>query len=228
MISGNNQPQISVFITHTPDMANPTTLTLQIMDVPISHMRALTVRNLLREHIGKPIALDYRPTRTKNAVRGSDSNASSRQGLFATTEHSSRGIRTGGWQLYPPDEYPRHDPGPREGVLQRRSVPPPEKRMYYSKIAPPFDAAEDSDDDGYDVDNPEGDGEVGASENQNEDDASESDEEGDTTESEEEDDASDDDDDEGDIVRDTGEDDVSEDTKEDDGTEHSDADADIR
>jgi hypothetical protein len=209
-------------------MANQTTLTLTIEDVPISYMRALTVRNLLREHIGKPIDLDYRPTRKHNAVRGSDSNASSRQGLYATTEHSPRGIRTGGWQLYPPDEGPRHDPGPKEGVLKRRSVPPPEERKYYSKIAPPFDAAEDSDDDGYDVDNPESDGEDGTSENNNGDDASKSDEEGDTTESEEEDDASDDDDEEGDIVRDAGEDDVSEDAKEDDGTERSDADADIR
>jgi hypothetical protein len=209
-------------------MANPTTLTLKITDVPISHMRALTVRNLLREYIGKPVALDYRPTRKYNAVRGSDSNASSRQGLFVTTEHSPRGIRTGGWQLCPPDEGPRHDPGPREGVLERRSVPLPEKRKYYSKIAPPFDAAEDSDDDDYDVDNPESDGEDGTSENKNENDASESDEEGGTSESEEDDDASDDDDEEGDIVRDAGEDDVSEDAKEDDGTEHSDADAEIR
>jgi hypothetical protein len=207
-------------------MATPTTLTLKITDTPISHMRALTVRNMLRECIGKPIALDYRPTPKYNAVRGSDSNASSRKGLFVTTEHSPRGIRTGGWQLYPHDEGPRRDPGPREGILERRCVPPPEKRKYYSKIAPPFDAAEDSDDD-YDVDNPESDGEDGTSENNNEDDASESDEEGGTSESEEEDDASVDDDEEGDMTKDAGEDDVTEDAKKDDETNHSDEDAEI-
>ena len=214
--------------TNISDMAPPTTLALRITDTPISHMRALSLRNILREYVGKPIALDYRPTPKFNAVRGSDSNASSRKGLYTTTDHSPRGIRTGGWQLYPQDEGPRHDPGPREGVLERRSVPPPEKRKYYSKIAPRFDAADDSDSDDYDydVDKPESNENV-TSENSNEDDASESDEDGDTSESEEEDDTSDDDKKEGNMTEGVGEDDVTEEVKKDDGTEPSDEHAEV-
>lgn len=210
-------------------MVPPTTLALRITDTPISHMRALSLRNILREYVGKPIALDYRPTPKFNAVRGSDSNASSRKGLYTTTDYSLRGIRTGGWQLYPQDEGPRHDPGPREGILERRSVPPPEKRKYYSKIAPPFDTAEDSDDDDYDYDfdNPESNEESVTSENSNEDDASESDEDGDTSESEEEDDTSDDDDKEGNMTEGVGEDDVPEEVKKDDGMEPSDEHAEL-
>ena len=210
-------------------MAPPTPLTLRIKDTPISHMRALSLRNILREYVGKPIALDYRPTPKFNAVRGSDSNASSRKGLYATTDYSPRGIRTGGWQLYPQYEGPRHDPGPREGILERRSVPPPEKRKYYSKIAPPFDADEDSDDEDYDydVDNPESNEENVTSENSNEDDASDSDEDSDTSESEEGDDTSDDDDKESNMTEGVGEDDVTEEVKKDDGTEPSDEHAEL-
>ena len=104
------------------------------------------MRNRLRERFGEQIAFNYRSTPKRNAVPGSDSNASSRKGLYATTEYSPRGIRTGGWQLYPQDGAPRSDPGPREGVLERRSVPPPEERKYYSKIAPTSNTDEDSGD----------------------------------------------------------------------------------
>ena len=170
-------------------------------------MRALSLRNRLRERFGEQIAFNYRSTPKRNAVPGSDSNASSRKGLYATTEYSPRGIRTGGWQLYPQDGAPRSDPGPREGVLERRSVPPPEERKYYSKIAPTSDADEDSDDedsddddDDYHGDSPESNEGDNTSENNNEDDASDSDEEGSMPESKKEDDASDDDDEEGDMT----------------------------
>jgi hypothetical protein len=150
-------------------MATSTPFTLTITDTPISHMRALSLRNMLREHIGCYVALDYCPTPKYNAVPGSDSNASSRKGLFVTTEYSPRGIRTGGWQLHPQNGAPRCDPGPREGVLERRTVPPPGKKKYYSKIVPRFDAIDDSDDDDDD-DNPETDKEDEESENNREDD----------------------------------------------------------
>lgn len=191
------------------------------------------------EHLGKPVALDYRPTPRHNAVPGSDSNASSRKGLFVTTEHSPRGIRTGGWQLFPHDGGPRRDPGPREGVLERRSVPPLEQRKYYSKIAPPFDTMKDYDsDDDY---NPEDWEENDTSENSNEDDASESDEEDDDEDDasggdngddeigrDREDDKSDDDDEEGDITGDAGEDDVNEDAKREDERVHPDENIEVR
>jgi hypothetical protein len=149
-------------------MATSTPFTLTITDTPISHMRALSLRNMLREHIGCYVALNYCSTPKYNAVPGSDSNASSRKGLFVTTEYSPRGIRTGGWQLHPQNGAPRCDPGPREGVLERRTVPPPGKKKYYSKIVPRFDAIDDSDDD--DDDNPETDKEDEESENNREDD----------------------------------------------------------
>ncbi|KAF3006778.1 hypothetical protein E8E13_010225 [Curvularia kusanoi] len=115
-----------------------TTVTIRhivLQDSQCSLNRALCLRAYLQKTEGSHVRLEYYHSAQKRSFTlGTDSNASSRLGLYVTTNRSPRGFIIDGWQLHPASKEPDSDPGPSTGVLQRREVPKPEDRMHFPNI----------------------------------------------------------------------------------------------
>lgn len=91
----------------------------------ISPTYVICLKNIIRKHIGRHVVvrlLKHRPKVQSIKKHLTESNATSLQGRFAASDHTAWGSKVGRWQLHA-TEYRSRDPGPREGILERRSIP---------------------------------------------------------------------------------------------------------
>jgi hypothetical protein len=66
-------------------------------------------------------------------LKGLDSNLASRSGAVPAVDCSSRGFRISDWTMHKVDSE-SDVPGPRKGMLKRRSIPASEDRMYFPTL----------------------------------------------------------------------------------------------